>query len=150
MAVREVQLFDDSVQTRTISPDVVIPADIDETAAFNFSSASGTWAGRATGVINSTNTTSTIGNLRASLQIAGLSIAIPIGSTNTAAAWNYGATGGTFSGTPIVTFSERTSALTTGTAEYPSITALSTSSITISVRLAQTAGTMNAIGIYGY
>lgn len=52
MAVRDVQLFDDSVQSRTIAADVVVAADIDETVAYNFSSANSTFAGRATGLID--------------------------------------------------------------------------------------------------
>lgn len=63
MAVRDIQLFDDSVKTRTIAADVVVPADIDETAAYNYSSASGTFAGIPSrikaGIVNDLGTSST-------------------------------------------------------------------------------------------
>ena len=45
MAIREVQLFDDSVKSRTIAADTIVAADVDETAEYNFSSTSSTWAG---------------------------------------------------------------------------------------------------------
>jgi len=45
MGVREVQLFDNAVKSRTIAPDVVVPADIDETKDYNFTSTSSSWAG---------------------------------------------------------------------------------------------------------
>jgi len=45
MAIREVQLMDNSVKSRAIAPDTVVPADVDETKAYNFSNTSSTWAG---------------------------------------------------------------------------------------------------------
>jgi len=49
MAIRNVQLLEESVTTGKIAPDTVIPADVDETLAYNFSNTTGTWAGRTTG-----------------------------------------------------------------------------------------------------
>lgn len=45
MAIREVQLFDNSVKSRAIAPDTVVAADIDETVAYNFSNTSSSFAG---------------------------------------------------------------------------------------------------------
>ena len=128
--IRNTQIFDESVDTRTIATDTVIPADIDETQAYNFS-----------------DKTSTMGYLRASCQIKGLAINIAVGSTNTTTAWNYITTGGTFSGVPTVSL---TWLAASGTAEAPYPSTISASSITITVAQAKNAGTINVIGIYGY
>lgn len=122
MAVREVQLFDDSVKTRTIAPDVIIPADIDETAAFNFSSASGTF-----------------GNVKATLKAQGLEVSVVEGSTNTNFNWS-----GSFAGVPIVSIGETSSTVNQRVSVVPTVGGGTLRAT------AAAASTYNIVGVYGY
>jgi len=76
-----------TIGTVKVRDDTIIPADVDETLSYNFSSASGTWSGQATGTFT--------GN------ITGIKAFIvgDLGTTSTARSFN-GYLGANFSTTP--------------------------------------------------
>jgi len=93
MAVRDVQILDNAVKSRTIAADVIVAADIDETVDYNFSSASSTWAGVVTdiqaGVCNSVVAGSTSVTFPRAFSSALYVVLTPV--TNSTAAWQYSA-----------------------------------------------------------
>ena len=141
MALRNVQLLDSSVGTTKIAADTIIPADIDQTQAFNFSSGSGTFAGRSSGTISGTligtigsNATTTgtynfssanstfagavIGNMQGTLA----SVTVTTGTYNfsSAASTFAGRASGTVTGTLIGTLGDN--ATTSGTYNFSAAT----------------------------
>ena len=126
-------IYDGAVDTRAVAADTIIPADVDETQPYAFSSTSGTWSG----VINSTNKTSTIGNLRASLEVQGLNLNV---TSTSGFNFNWGSS---FSGVPIVSYAK----IGASTVAMPVMIIADLAGGTITTSLT---GTVNVIGIYGY
>jgi len=89
--ITRVKLFENSVDTTKIAADTIIPADIDETRAYNF-----------------TNTSSTFGKLPGGLEIDAITI------TNAAAGANNFSFNITFSSPPVCVATR----VTTSTAQY--------------------------------
>ena len=76
-----------TIGTVKVRDDTIIPADVDETLDYNFSSISGTWAGQGTGTFT--------GNMT---KIKAF-IVVDLGNTSTARSFN-GYLGANFSATP--------------------------------------------------
>ena len=120
MAIREVQLMDNSVKSRAIAPDTVVPADVDETKAYNFS-----------------NTSSTFGKVKGTLEVQAVQVAASAGANNFS--WP-----SAFSGVPKVS--------------YAIIHTSSTATVGVSINPTATGGTLNVsaastvdiIGVYGF
>lgn len=85
MVIRSVQIYDSGVTSAKIAADTVIPADVDETADFNFSSASGTFAGRLTQLngarVNDVGTSSTARSFPVAFGAQPILVASYVGAT---------------------------------------------------------------------
>jgi len=85
MVVRKVRIMDSAVDSDKIAADTIVPADIDETVAYNFSSTSGTF-----------------GRLRADQQMAEVVVNAVAGANNFSFPF-------TFAGAPTCTVTKVTS-----------------------------------------
>jgi len=120
MVVGKHKIRDNAVDTSKIAADTIIPADVDETKAYNFS-----------------NTSSTFGKVKGTLEVQAVQVAASAGANNFS--WP-----SAFSGVPRVS--------------YAIIHTSSTATVGVSINPTATGGTLNVsaastvdiVGVYGF